>query len=428
MSTVSRGLPAQPHLDVPKQHARELLAQCKVKSIDALDRVRRRHPRFHTADDHVIATQLKLSGAQLVIAREYGFSSWAQLKERITGNTITQLLDQAICANDAVGVTQLLTTYPNLLHVPVSSGNWGPPMSHAASMGLFEMVKTIAALGAKDFQHAFARALLHGDIETARWLHEQGAQLAPGIIMGSCETLNERGFGFLDDAGVPFTNEKGDPLAPLGLVLETYGRNPKSKHAILKRFRARGYRWADTPIMAFHCGDLDRLKTHLQQDQQLIHRRFSYREIYPIELGCANDFISGLHGTPIDGTTLLHLSIDFDEQEIFDWLLEQGADVNGAATVDKDGFGGHTPLFNAIVSCAYVNGRQRNGYMIRRLLDLGANTQVRVNLRKYLDWVEEPGWYIAKNVTPLEWSVNFPERGWVNKEGVRMIEDVHKSL
>src|SRR5882757_2727616 len=208
MSTVSRGLPAQPHPDVPKQQARELLRQCKAKSTDALDRVRRQHPRFYTTGDDALSTQLKLSDEQLVIAREYGFSSWTQLKERITDNTAAQLIDKAIRSNDAAAVIHLLTAYPNLLHVPVRSGNWGPPMSHAANMGLPDMVKTIASLGAKDFQHAFDRALLHGDIETARWLHEHGAAFTPGIIMGSCETLNERGFAFLDDAGVPLTDGK----------------------------------------------------------------------------------------------------------------------------------------------------------------------------------------------------------------------------
>ena len=428
MSTVSRGLPAQPHLDVPKQQSRDLLKQCKAKSADALDRVRRQHPKFYTADNDVISTGIKLSDAQLVIAREYGFSSWTQLKERITGNTAAQLIDKAIRSNDAAAVTQLLTAYPNLLHVPVRSGNWGPPMSHAANMGLLDMVKTIAALGAKDFQHAFDRALLHGDIETAQWLHEHGAVLAPGIIMGSCETLNERGFGFLDDAGAPLTDGKGDKLAPLAMVLETYGRNPAGKHAILQRFKARGYQWEDTPMMAFHCGDLDRLKTHWQNDPQLIDRRFGYREIYPAVLGCADDFRSGLHGTPIDGTTLLHLSIDFDEREIFDWLLLQGADVNAAALIDDEGFGGHTPLFNAIVSDAYVNGRQRDAYIVQRLLELNADIHVRVNLRKYLDWREEPGWHIAYNVTALEWAADFPERGWVSQEAVRMIEYIIKQV
>ena len=163
-------------------------------------------------------------------------------------------------SNDIATVTQLLNAHPNLLHVPVWSGNWGPPMSHAANMDRLDMVKAIAALGAKDYYHAFDRALLQGRIETAKWLHEQGVPLAPGLIMGSCETLNERGFEFLDDAGAPITDHKGDKLAPLTLVLETYGRKPASKHAILQRFRARGYQWADTPLMAFHCGDLDRLK------------------------------------------------------------------------------------------------------------------------------------------------------------------------
>jgi ankyrin repeat protein len=424
MSTVSRGLPAQPHLDVPKQQARELLRQSKAKSTDALDRVRRQHPRFHKTDDDSLSARIKLSDAQLVIAREYGFSSWTQLKQRITANTAAQLIDKAIRSNDAKAVTQLLTAYPDLLHVSVRSRNWGPPMSHAANMGLLEMVKIIAALGAKDFQQAFDRALLHGDIETAKWLNEHGATFTPGIIMGSCETLNERGFGFLDDAGIPLEDGKRNKLAPLAMILETYSRNPAGKHAILQRFKARGYQWTDSPLMAFHCGDLDRLKIHLQRDPQLLHRRFGYRDIYPPELGCVDDLRSGLHGTPIDGSTLLHLSIDFDEKEIFDWLLEQGADVNAEAIKDKEGFGGHGPLFNAIVSQAYSTGRQRDAYMAQRLIDFGADIHVRVNLRKYLDWVEEPGWHIARLVTPLEWAAGFPEKGWVNKEAVKIIENI----
>jgi hypothetical protein len=422
MSTVRRRLPAQPHLDVPKQEARELLRQCQSKSSDAFDRIRRRHPKFQSAEDEVIATRLKLSDAQLVIAREYNFSSWTELKQRITGNAAAELIQKAIRAGDAAEVTRLLTANPALLHVPVVSGNWGPPMSHAANLGLIDVVKACAALGAKDFQHAFDRALLQGKIETAKWLHEHGARLMPGIAMVTCETLNSRGFAFLDDADAPLTNEKGDKLAPLGLVLETYSRNPAGKHEILRRFKERGYDIPDTPAMAFHFGDLEGLKRHLQHDPQLLHRRFSHREIYPPELGCGTDPWSGMCGTPVDGTTLLHLSIDFDEREIFDWLLEQGADANAAALTDQDGFGGHTPLFNAIISCAYLNGRQRDGYMARRLLERGADVHVRANLRKYLDWRETPGWHIARNVTPLEWATGFPEQGWVNEVVIGMID------
>lgn len=422
MSTVSRGLPANPHLDVPKKQSRELLKLCKESSIDALNRVRRQHSKFYHTENEILVKNLKLSDAQLVIAREYGFSSWTQLKERITGNSAAQLIDKAIRANDAAAVTQLLSAYPNLLHVPVVSGNWGPPMSHAANLSQLEMVKTIAALGAKDFQHAFDRALLHGDVEIAKWLLGQGASLQPGIIMGCCETLNQHGFGFLYDEGAPFTDERGSSRAPFAMVLETYSRRPKGKHEILKRFKARGYEWPDTPMMAFHCGDLELLKKHFQKDPNLLNKRFSYREIYPPELGCADDGRSGLHGTPIDGTTLLHLAIDFDEREIFDWLIQEGSDVNAPAVIDKEGFGGHTPLFNAIVSDAYVNGLQRDAYMGRRILELGADINVRVNLRKFLDWRDEPGWHIKHHITPLEWATDFPERGWVSKEIMAMLE------
>src|SRR3954464_6700268 len=107
MSTVSRGLPAHPHLHVPKQQARLLLQHCKAGSHEALDRVRRQRIRrlSDTTDDTKLAAQLKLSDAQLIIAREYGFSSWTQLKLRITGNTAAQLIDKAIRANDAAEVT-----------------------------------------------------------------------------------------------------------------------------------------------------------------------------------------------------------------------------------------------------------------------------------------------------------------------------------
>jgi hypothetical protein len=198
MATVSRELPRQPHLDVPKREARELLKEYRAKQPEAFERIRKRHPKFHNpADDDLVAAAFRLSDAQLVIAREYGFSNWTQLKERIRSNALARQLDAAIRANDKETVIRVLRANPNLLSIPVRSGNWGPPMSHAANLGQVEMVKTIAVLGARDFQHAFDRALLQGELECARWLHERGARLAPGIVMGCCETLNADGLSFL---------------------------------------------------------------------------------------------------------------------------------------------------------------------------------------------------------------------------------------
>jgi hypothetical protein len=417
MATVYRDLPGKPHLDVPKREARALLKDWRDKKPEALERIARRHPRFRDAD-HAKVSQGKflLNDAQLVIASEYGFENWTKLKERIDGNTVVGLLLEAIQKDDRESVVRLLRAHPNMLHVPLWSGNWGPPMSHAANLGRLEVIKAIAALGARDFQHAFDRALLQGKLETARWLHANGAKLAPGLAMGVCETLNPAGLNFLVELGAPLTDAKGDPMAPLGLALETYGRNPEGKHAVLEIFARQGYTMPETPMMAFHRGDIARLKEFLRRDPELIRKEFSLIEIYPPELGCAKDGKSGMHWTPIDGTTLLHLAIDFDDMETFEMLLSENADVNAPARVDAEGFGGHTPIFNAVVS----HGRQQ-GAMARMLLERGAKTDVRVSLRKFLDWCDTPRWHVARDVTPAEWAQTFPDKGWVNDESLRLL-------
>jgi hypothetical protein len=423
MATVSRGLPDRPHLDVPKREACALLKEWRAGLPTAMDRIGRRHPKFREANPAAIsAGKFLLNDAQLVVAREYGFSNWAELKERINANTVAGLLQEAIHKDDRETVVRLLRANPNLLHIPLWSGNWGPPMSHAANLGRLEIIKAVASLGARDHQHAFDRALLQGKLECARWLHEHGAKLAPGLVMGVCETLNPAGLGFLADLGAPFTDAKGNRLAPLALALETYGRNPAGKHAVLEIFARQGYALPDTPIMAFHRGDVARLKDFLRRDPGLIERRFSCLEIYPPELGCAKDGRSGMHWTPIDGTTLLHLAIDFDDEDIFKLLLAQGADVNARANVfvsGLEGFGGHTPIYNAVVS----HGKHQ-GSMAGRLLESGASTTVRASLRKFLDWCETPGWHEARDVTPAEWGRTFPDKGWVNAEALRLLDSL----
>jgi hypothetical protein len=148
MTTVSRGLPDRPHLDVPKRQARELLALWRIGDRDALDRIRRRHPKFADADDaRVAAGPFRLSDAQYVIAREYGLAHWAELKQRGAADSVARELLAAIRADDRAAAVGLVQANPEALHIPLWSGNWGPPMSHAANLGRLEIIKAMAALG-----------------------------------------------------------------------------------------------------------------------------------------------------------------------------------------------------------------------------------------------------------------------------------------
>lgn len=72
---IRKQLPAHARVDQLKQEAKALLAELRAGSAEALERIRASHPR---APKH-----LALAGAQLVIAREYGFESWAKLRDRI---------------------------------------------------------------------------------------------------------------------------------------------------------------------------------------------------------------------------------------------------------------------------------------------------------------------------------------------------------
>ena len=70
-----RTLPARPSLEFEKKEAKALLRRLQAGEPDALTRARERYEPFaQTPPDH-----FKLTDAQLIQAREYGFSSWPKL-------------------------------------------------------------------------------------------------------------------------------------------------------------------------------------------------------------------------------------------------------------------------------------------------------------------------------------------------------------
>src|SRR5262249_38289501 len=124
---------------------------------------------------------------------------------------------------------------------------------------------------------------------------------------------------------------QGDGLAPGALLLDPYARTPAGKHQCLELCAQRGVELPDTPVMALYRGRIDLLDEHLRRDPGLLTRTFTHREIYPSELGCHADESLALHGTPVAGTTLLHLCVEFLELEVARWLIERGGGVHARA-------------------------------------------------------------------------------------------------
>ncbi|MGH9962258.1 MAG: ankyrin repeat domain-containing protein, partial [Pyrinomonadaceae bacterium] len=170
---------------------------------------------------------------------------------------------------------------------------------------------------------------------------------------------------------------------------------------------------------------------HLRRDPGLLERTFPHEEIYPPEWGC-HDEILATQGTPLAGTTLLHMCVDYDEMEIARWLLERGMNVDARAAVDAEGFGGHTALFATVVSQPnfWMNygGQPQVAPFTQLLLDHGADPNARASLRKQL----HPGYgpkydvdrmYAYPDVTPLSWGKRFHAQVFVSEPAMQLIAE-----
>lgn len=420
-----RRLPVRPNLDQLRRQAKELLRALRAGDESAIADLRTYHPKA------IVPADAKLADAQLVLARSYQASSWPRLVHAC------ELVD-AIWHDDVSAVRTLIERNPNLLHEQAlirQDSNWGPPMSYAANLGRDRIITMLHDMGARDLASAADRAVLQGKIGTAQLLHElAGRPPVPDDALGSpAYTLSEAGTAHLFSLGARVYDTNGGRLAPVDVVLETDSRNPAAKHAILELYAQHGFRFPDTPVMALHRGRIDLLEAHLARDPALLSRTFTHREIYPPDLGC-HDEVLATQGTPLKGTTLLHLCADYDELEIARWLIARGADVNTPAAVDADGFGGHTALFCTVVSQPNFWMNHQGGAQVapftQLLLEHGARVDVRASLRKRLHpgygdhsgYVEQP-LRVHRDVTAWSWGDRYEEKVFVSRPAMQLIAE-----
>jgi hypothetical protein len=412
----ARHLPVRPDAEQLRHQAKELLQAMHAEDASALEDLRQFHPK------KLKPAELKLADAQLILARSYQAPSWTRLMQACA-------LIEAIWEDDIDTVRELVTAHPYLLNesATIRESNWGPPLTYAANLGRDRIIALLHDMGAFDLDTALDRATLQGKVGTARWIHKLlGSPRPPaGSLGGPAYTLNVDGTRLMFELGARVYGDQGEQLAPAAVVLETDSRKPEAKHAILEMYVRHGFALPDTPTMALHRGRIDLLEAHLRRDPRLLERRFSHEEIYPPEIGC-HDEILATHGTPLAGTTLLHMCVDYDELEIAKWLIERGIDVNARADVDRDGFGGHTALFATVVSQPnfWMNYQHRAQVapFTELLLAHGAQVNVRASLRKQL----HPGYdeftmHEYRDVTALSWGQRFHRKVFVSEPAMRLI-------
>lgn len=412
----ARRLPVYPDLDQLRHQAKDLLRALHAGDAQALADLK----EFHTKQ--IDPAKAKLADAQFVLARSYEAPSWPRL-------VLGCKLIAAIWRDDLETVRAIVEAHPQVLHenAGIRNSNWGPPMSYAANLGRDAIIRMLYEHGARDLQHAVGRATLQGKIDTATMLYAMlGAPPIPeGALAGPAYTLSSTGTAFLFERGARAIDDSGKMIAPVDVVICSDSRKPAEKHKILEMYGQHGAQLPDTPVMALHRGRIDLLGAHLRRDPKLFERTFSHEEIFPPEFGCG-EYVD-TQGTPLGGTTLLHMCIDWDEFEIAQWLVETGADVNARSEVDGNGFGGYTPLFGVVVCYANFWGNYRGQAPDTRfaqlLLDHGADVNVRASIRRLFEDDGNKLWKEFRGLTPLSWGDVYPSRMLVSQPAMRMIEE-----
>lgn len=183
-------LPPQPNLAHLKSQAKDLLKARASRDPQAAQRIREFHPRFQECTDATIFdSRFLLSDAQLAIARERGFASWARLKRRVEKPTQADQLElphherienlafrqavELLDRGDVVSLRAHLSQHPHLVRerVTFEGGNYfqNPPLLAFVAENpirrgtlppnIVEVAKVILEAGAKEDRSALHETL-----------------------------------------------------------------------------------------------------------------------------------------------------------------------------------------------------------------------------------------------------------------------------
>ena len=222
---MTRSLSAAPNLEQIKKQVKDLLKSLRSGETSGVERLRAKHPEFSSASPED-ACRAKLADARLVVAREYGFTSWAKLKARV--NDVSAELEllriAAIEAVNPVGwadmesapgfparrarLEELLRLHPMLPRMKVDSH--GFTLLHRAAWGpnpqLADMLIAAGAdidARANDLSTPLTMALAAGNGKgsLARMLAER-TQIPLTLRMAAGLGLDDRVSSFLDNGAL----------------------------------------------------------------------------------------------------------------------------------------------------------------------------------------------------------------------------------
>jgi len=295
---MSRVLPPHPSLEHLKKQAKDLLddfAQGNPEAVEQLNSI------------VSTAARPKLADAQHAVARDYGFASWARLKEHVESldspSGPVKALVAAVNTNDDARVGQLLQQHPELkpkLNDPLPGFGFGGTALLAAVRGSNRrMVDILLDAGADINQRshwwAGSFGVLDDDRGLAPYLMERGAVLdvhaaarlgmigqLKDLVSARPELVHARGGDGQTPLHFASTVEIAEYLLEQGADIDARDIDHEStpaqymvrKRQDIARFLVARGCWTDI-LMAAALGNLALVRKHLDADPASIHKSVS---------------------------------------------------------------------------------------------------------------------------------------------------------
>ena len=341
---MTRRLPARPSLEHLKKQAKVLHEQLASGNPQA-------HERFRALLSRPAPATPQLADAQLALARDYGFASWAKLKAHVEAQAPADPpaeLVAAINTNDAGRVRAVLERYPALrmqLNDTMPGLHFGAtPLLAAVPFTNREMIDVLLAAGADINQRSHWWAggfgVLDDDRGLASFLIERGARVDVNaaaklgmmdvlerLVAADPELVHARGGDGQTPLHVARTVAVAEWLLDHGADIDARDVDHESTPAqYMIRDRQEVARFLVSRgchsdiLMAAALGDLALVRTHLEADPRCI-RMFVADEWFPKRNpragGCIYIWTLGQLATPHS------VAREFGHEEVFQFLMDR---------------------------------------------------------------------------------------------------------